>query len=230
MSGRIGSNLRRLVPLLILVPAVFGQTSQVPYAPGTDGPGPTFTNDTASLSYPGSYSSIRKADFRNLPILDPAGKPAAGISLKDGHYKRDELGDHFSMDLDSVHYLSTSTPSKGDFALVLYSWFAAGGSSDQGGTAQVFTVSAGHLRSVQEIGWDTHFQAGGPTDSFDPSTNTLLIRSAHYIPGDAHCCVSAMDIVTFRWDGNRFIQSSIQTELSAYGKKQGKILPKTSPR
>jgi len=58
------------------------------------------------------------------------------------------------------------------------------------------------------------------------SMNTLVIRSAHYIPGDAHCCVSAMDIVTFKWDGTRLVQSDIQTELSAYGKREGKIRPR----
>jgi hypothetical protein len=90
----------------------------------------------------------------------------------------------------------------------------------------VFTVSAGHLRSVQTIGWDTHFQAGQPTESFDPGTNALVIRSAHYIPGDAHCCVSAMDVVTFRWDGARLVQTGIQTELSEYGRSEGKTLPR----
>jgi hypothetical protein len=89
----------------------------------------------------------------------------------------------------------------------------------------VFTVSESRLRSVQMIGWDTHFQAGQPTDSFDPATNTLVIRSAHYIPGDAHCCVSAMDVVTFRWNGTRLVQTGIQTELSQYGKQEGKALP-----
>jgi len=33
-----------------------------------------------------------------------------------------------------------------------------------------------------------------------------------------------MDIVTFRWDGVRFAQSGIQTELSEYGKREGKTL------
>jgi hypothetical protein len=74
---------------------------------------------------------------------------------------------------------------------------AWGGSSSQGGMAKVFTMSGGRMRVVQEIDWDTYFDAGQPTHSFDPSTNTLVIRSAHYIPGDAHCCVSAMDAVTF---------------------------------
>jgi hypothetical protein len=112
-----------------------------------------------------------------------------------------------------------------DSAIVLYSWFAAGGSSSQGGIAEVFTVSGSHLRALQKIGWDTHFHAGEPTDSFDPKTKTLVIRSAHYMPGDANCCISAMDVVTFGWDGTRFVESGVQTELSEYGKSEGKVLP-----
>jgi hypothetical protein len=211
--------MRQLALLFILLAGAFGQTSQVPYAPDSDGPGPTFTTENISLSYPGSYSSIRKVDFRNLN-----GKPAGSFSLKNGNYKDDEPGSHFSMDLDSIHYLSTGS------ALVLYSWFDAGGSSSQGRTAELFTVSRGHLRSVQTINWNTHFQAGQPTHSFDSNTKTLLIRSAHYIPGDAHCCISAMDVVTFRWDGAHFIESGIQTELSEYGKREGKTLPTGLPR
>jgi hypothetical protein len=209
--------------LSLLAAIALGQTSQVPYAQQSDGPGPTFTSENVSVSYPGSYSSIRKVDFRNFKIPFFDEKP---FSLKNGHYKHDEPLGHWSIDLDSVYYLSTSPSSKGSSALVLYSWFGAGGSSSQGGIAEVFNVSVGHLRSVQEINWDTHFEeAGQPTESFDPRTNTLVIRSAHYIPGDAHCCVSAMDIVTFRWNGARFVQADLRTELSEYGRREGKTLP-----
>jgi hypothetical protein len=214
--------MRQLAPWFLLPSMAFGQTSQVPYAQQSDGPGPTFASENVSVSYPGSYSSIRKVDFRNFKIPFFDEKP---FSLKNGHYKHDESLGHWSIDLESVYYLSTSPSSKGSSALVLYSWFSAGGSSSQGGTVEVFTVSDGHLRSVQKIDWDTHFQAGQPTDSFDPGTNTLVIRSAHYIPGDAHCCVSAMDIVTFRWNGTRFVQAGVQTELSEYGRTEGKTLP-----
>ena len=141
-----------------------------------------------------------------------------GVFLQEGLSKSNDPSDHHSVRLDSVYYFGSLS------ALVLYSWSDGGGSSSQGGTAQVFTVSDGHLRSAQKIDWDTQFQAGQPTDSFDRSANTLVIRSAHYIPGDAHCCVSGMDIVTFRWDGVRFAQSGIQTELSEYGKREGKTL------
>ena len=173
------------IPVLIF--SVFateqGQTSPVSYAPDSDGPGPTFTCENVSFSLPRSYSSIRKVDFRNLrlPIFDAGGRPAGSVSFKNGRYKNSDPGDHYWEELNSIHYLPgpSSSPSKGGSALVLYSWFEGGGSSSQGGTAQLFTVSDGHLRSLQRIGWDTHFQAGQPTDSFDPRTNTLVIRSAH---------------------------------------------------
>jgi len=92
--------------------------------------------------------------------------------------------------------------------------------------AQVFTFSDGHLRMVQEMSWDTDFDAGLPTESFDTLTDSLLVRTAHYIPGDAHCCVSAMDVVRLIWDGTCFVQTGFRTELSAYGRKQGKQLPR----
>lgn len=94
----------------------------------------------------------------------------------------------------------------------------------------MFNLSGNRLCVVQEIGWDTHFLAGQPTDSFDPSTNTLVIRSAHYIPGDAHCCVSAMDLVTLRWDGTHLAPAEIETELSEYRKTARKTLPRLAPR
>jgi len=215
--------MRQLAILSALLAGAFGQTSPVPYF-GV----PSFSNEQLQHSYPGTFSSIRKVDFLNFRY---GPESIDAFPLKDGHYKHDQLYDHQSVDLDSVHYLpSRSLTSNGDSALVLLSWFAAVGSYNQGGVAEVFTLSDSRLRAVQEISWDTHFQAGGPTESFDASTSTLLIRSAHYIPGDAHCCVSAMDVVTFRWDGAEFVQASIQTELSKYGKDEGKTLPSSLPR
>jgi len=204
----------RTIALLVcgLTP-LFSQTSPVPYAPNSDGPGPTFSNVTATNPLPGRYSSIQKVDFRNL-------KP-----LKNGRYRENGDGSHYVEVLNKVYYLDTST-SNDQAALVLYSWSDAGGSSSQGGIAQVFRIRGGTLRSTQKIGWDTHFSAGQPFVTFDPMQNSLVIRSAHYILGDAHCCVSAMDVVTFRWDGVGFAQTDLQTELSQYGKKEGKQLPR----
>ena len=149
--------------------------------------------------------------------------------MKNGRYRRHEGGVYYSEQLDKVYYLGGPT-SNDQVALVLYSWFSAGGSSSQGDEAQVFKIVNGTLRSIQKIRWDTHFQAGLPFVTFDASANTLVIRSAHYIPGDAHCCVSAMDVVSFRWDGAAFVQSDLRTELSEYGRKEGKRLPVPAER
>ena len=203
--------MRSLSLITLILACAFGQTSRVPYASDSDGPGPTFTSKIAESYLPGRYSAIQKVDFRNL-------KP-----MKNGRYRKSGDGVHYSEEVDSIHYLGP--PSGGQAALVLYSWLSAGGSSSQGGVAEVFRTFNGALRSTQKITWDTHFQAGQPTVAFDTTTNTLMIRSAHYIPGDAHCCVSAMDVVTFRWDGTAFVQADLQTELSEYGKKEGKTLP-----
>jgi len=113
--------MRRVALLFLLVANAFGQKSPVPYALESDGPGPTFTSEDVSLSYQGSYSSIRNVDFRNLRVFVPdgAGKPAGSVLLKKGHYKRDESLSHFSMDLDSIYFLGTSPASKASSALVL---------------------------------------------------------------------------------------------------------------
>jgi hypothetical protein len=58
----------------------------------------------------------------------------------------------------------------------------------------------------------------GTVDSFDEKTNKPVVRSAHYLPGDAHCCVSAIN-VTPRWNGSRFVQTGIRTKLSDNGKR-----------
>ncbi len=192
---------------------LFSQTSPVPYAPNSDGPGPTFTNETVTSLLPGKYSSIQKVDFRNLK------------RLKNGRYGEDSDTGHYSEQLEAVYYLG-GPKSDGQVALVLYSWFGVGGSSSQGGRAQVYRIVNSTLRSTQKIDWDMHFDAGQPFVTFDRGNNMLVIRSAHYIPGDAHCCVSAMDVVTFRWDGTAFVESDLQTVLSGYGKKEGKTLPR----
>ncbi len=237
MGGRSGNELapKRILPIagLALLPVIaFAQISTVPYASDSDGPGPTYVSLKQDSAFPGTYSSIRAVDFRNLrvPVFDAAGMLTETFAFKNGHYRYDSPYGHYSEQLDSVCYLSISSLRQGRAALVLYSWSSVGGSSSQGQTARVFTVWAGRLRLVQQVHWDTHFQTHEPTATFNPTMKTLVIRSAHYIPGDAHCCVSAVDVVTFRWDGAAFVQSGINTELSEYGQAEGRALPKAIPR
>jgi hypothetical protein len=71
----------------------------------------------------------------------------------------------------------------------------------------------------------TQFQTKQSRFSFDPVTDTVVIRTAHYLPDDAHCCVSALDVVTLRWNGTQFEEIGFRTELSDYGKAERKTLP-----
>jgi hypothetical protein len=165
-------------------------------------------------------------DFQNLPVTfwkDQSGKPFLH-HLRDGKCKIDLHPGETSAEVAGVHYPNSSESGR-DYALVLYEEDDAGGSSSQWGFAQVFELADRRLRVVQQLDWDLHY--GGPygkLDTFNEETDTLKIVSAHYQPGDAHCCVSAVDLVTFRWDGRRLHQASLHTELSDYGKRAGKKL------
>ncbi len=202
---------------IVVVYPLLGQTSHVPYDPFG---GPTFATTQVNYSYAGSYTSIRAVDFRNFTFN--TGGPGGPFSLKNGSDKHDEPNDHTDIKLASVQYLGSQGQAQS--ALVLLSWFAAGGSSSQGGSALIFTVSSNRLRLTQTMQWDTHFETTEPTDSFDPRRNKLVVRTAHYMPGDARCCVSAMDVITLLWDGTRFVPANLKTELSDYGRDQGKTL------
>jgi hypothetical protein len=218
----------------VLLASAFGQTTQVPHEYG-----PGFTNKQFTYSYPGSFSSIGKIDFRKFLYFafDVDGKPipafvsqANGIALQNGQYNHRETGDYEELNLDSRFYLPQLSQSDGESALILLSWSAAGGSSSQWETAQIFKLLGEQLRVVQELKWEVHGVEALPTKSFDARTSTLVIRADHHLPGDGHCCISALDIVTFKWDGNRLVQKDIRTELSKYGKREGKILPITANR
>lgn len=212
------------LPFLPVSQLLSAQSSSVPY--DTDfGGGPTFDVVSASYSYPSSYRSIREVEFKNLTlnVLEEKAKPER-YRLKNGRCETDDHPGHTSVELGGIHYLSPGEAGR-EYAMALYSMNSVGGSSSQEGIAQVFELSSKRLRVTQQISWDLHF--GGPWapfDSYDEKTTTFVIRTAHYLPGDAHCCVSAVDIVTLRWNRSRFVQVDMRTELSDYGKHEGKKL------
>lgn len=53
---------------------------------------------------------------------------------------------------------------------------------------------------------------------------TMVVRSAHYLPGDAHCCVSAMEVIALKGNGSAFEESARRVELTDYGRREGKTL------
>jgi len=214
-----------LWPASSLAPSVWAQTSPIPY----DQPyGPLFSLRPSSYLYRRHYRSLHSVDFKNLTVLFPNyenGKWRV-FHLKNGECKVDYIHHlvHTSIEVAGVHYL-TSADAEREYALVLYEEDDAAGSSSQTGIAQVFELARKRVRVAQEIDWDLHYgEPFGPLDTFNERTNTLSIRSSHYLPGDAHCCVSAVDVVTYRWDGRHLFQTAIRTELSDYGRSEGKRL------
>ena len=111
---------------------------------------------------------------------------------------------------------------------MLYNDVQGGGSSTNSGIAQLFRLSGRTLELLQRVQWDGDVNRSADIwklFTFDPATSTLVARSSHYLPGDAHCCISAVDLVTFAWKDTHFEMASVRTELSENGKREGKTLP-----
>ena len=189
--------------------------------------GSTFHDVAVNYKYPSTYRNIREVDFRNLPVyyFQRNSNPSYAFPLKSGKYTATSQSEGEEVSLNSVHPLKESGADQ--YALAIYGWDSEAGSSGQVGIAQLFELSGGRLQIVQQIDWDWHY--GGLYERFaklfDDKAAILTFPSAHYLDGDAHCCVSAIDIVEMRWNGRRFIRSATRTELSDYGRREGKRLP-----
>jgi hypothetical protein len=205
--------------------SVCAQTSPVPYdQPG----GPLFSLTPSSYVYGRHYRSFHDIDFKNLTVVFPNYENGKWrfFHLRNGECKVDYIHHlvHTSVEVAGIHYL-TSAVTEREYALVLYEEADAAGSSNEEGIAQLFELARRRLRVAQQIDWDLHYGGPfGPLDTFNEATNTLSIHSSHYLPGDGHCCVSAVDVVTYRWDGRHFYQTALRTELTDYGRKEGKKL------
>jgi hypothetical protein len=210
-----------IIRFLFVTLALSAQLPPVPYG----ATGPSFSVISPRYVYAGSYQRIREVDFKNftLHLFHESGRRAFHFKLRSGGFQKREPTYYASVELESVHYLDSEKAGR-QHALVLWDLFEAAGSSSRSGIAQVFELANNRLQVTQQIDWDEHFDLRGSYVSFDQRTNSLIIRSAHYLPGDAHCCVSAMDVVIFRWTGTRFTQRTLRTELSEYGKVEGKKL------
>ncbi len=166
-------------------------------------------------------TTIRRIDFRNA-------RYEQGIRLKNGHWESKGRGGFGfgSVSLESVSYF-VSPSCMPECALVEYFEEAVGGSSNQFGVAKVYRVLFGKLELLQRISWDLHFGDWKSTRrmGFDAKKLEFTYPNAHYLDGDAHCCVSAVDVVTMRWDGKKFVRSALHTELTETGKEQGVKIP-----
>lgn len=230
MAEQLGfRNLRATVVTAVLfwsslsLPVVMrGQTRGVPYDRDF---GPGFYELALDDPQPGNYADIRAVNFhnRNITILDNNKHILSRAKLKNGWYEHRGKFLYETVKLDHVYYLSSEN-SESEVALVIYTWFAAAGSSNTNGIAEVYKLQHHQLKLLEQIGWDEHFETAKPYASFNKTSQTLTVRSGHYLPGDAYCCESADDVVTLRWDGEHLTQTSVSVELTKYGRENGKKL------
>ncbi len=194
------------------VSPLLAQTTKVPYGPD----GPSFHLKSYSYVYPNRYQSIHDVDFENLKTAfgnDENGKPWL-IQLRHGGWR---VGGRFvsynSICLKGVHILGSAEPGR-EYALTVFEEEDMGANPTFSGIAEVFELADKRLRATQLIDWDLRY--GGPEgslDDFDEKDNTLTIRAPHYRSGDYYKHPSALDIVSYHWDGRAFGQTFIQTEL-----------------
>ena len=212
------------VALFAIAFRLFAQAPSVPYAEFF---GPDFDNVHVQRSYPHVFASIRKVDFRNmrLTVFGRTGSPETVLPFKDGSRRWKEKGEVDEAKIEQVDYLTPAGAPEPEFALVIFHWVSIAEASDTDGFAQVFRFAGHELSAVQQLRWNEQFETKEKY-AFDAAAKTLTVRSAHYLPADAHCCISAMDVFTLHWTDSEFVQTGVKTELSDYGKREGKTLPK----
>jgi hypothetical protein len=180
-----------------------------------------------SFVYPKTYKRIQDVDFKNFRVRIYVDQKHISVTkqLRGGKYKVRDSSGFEEITLRSVHYIE-ATGENSRFAVVFLEDFYGGGSSNNDGFAEVFELTDHRLRLLQQIGWDEHI--GNPKSyfSYEDNTGRLVVRSAHSLPEDAHCCPSAFDVVTLQWNGSKFVQTRVHTELTEDGIKAGKALPK----
>ena len=216
MNRSLGS-----IAVLLISRYVCAQAPSVPYAQFF---GPDFDNVHVDHAYPGTSQSIQKVDFRSMRIIvfDQSGKMDTVLPFRNGSRKwKEKNGEADEAKIEEVDYL---TPAD-EYALVVFHWLSIAEASNTDGYAQLFRLANHELRVIQQLRWNEQIETKEKY-GFDAATKTLTVHSAHYLTGDAHCCISAMDVFTLQWKDGVFVQTGVKTELSDYGKREGKTLPK----
>ena len=211
--------------------AQFSATSKfVPYKGEL---GPVYHDWSLHYPYRNSYQRIQEVDFRNLtvPILfGENGGSGLRARLKNGRY----FVRHFpwgfdSVKLDSVHILSSDTNNR-QYAMVWYTWtsgYVTSKSVEE--VAYIFELKDQRLILREGLHCDKDFDASGPHISFKAKSRILIFRNPHSLQDDPEGVVSAMDIFTLRWNGNRFVPTDMRTQLSPQGVLLGSKLQPMNP-
>jgi hypothetical protein len=147
-----------------------------------------------------SSNGVCGVDYLNEPVSD--GEETA--SLKAGKYEEpsENLGGESSVD---VKLLSCVDRGAAEHALLATNWLSCGASCNSHEIVQVLELRGGHPVVVQQINFDSDARGTGATFDDNSRILTITARSNEESP---HCCPKSLDVVTYRWEGQQFVQSS----------------------
>ena len=205
-----------LAASLLLVPISAGQEQAEPkvevLSPLPYGEKGYYEISKPEFVYRDRYQSFAGADVKNFVIHSFGGKRHLICGkLKAGYWESHEDLALNSLRLINSYPLPSSDP-KLEFLLVIFEYNGVSGSSDSSGIVQVWKLSGSHLLIQQQIEYNTHFGGAGAYQKFSPEDQHLAVRASHYLPGDAHCCISAYDELTFHWTGSEYRLARIETK------------------
>lgn len=191
--------LRHRTSFTLLLASAFGITTSVFAQESKDAPTVEVTRPDYALSSESCQFSLER--FRNsTAYVFEGGTVSDSAELRNGNFERDDNPGHVASEFKWLMRRSGQAQSV-SYAIALYFWEWAGGSSSQSDIVQVFGCKDGHPLVLQQISNDAHSENAGV--KFDPVSGILTVKSVRYGSG-AHCCPEKLDIVTFRWSGNGF--------------------------
>jgi hypothetical protein len=167
------------------------------------------TEPSVHISYPNTvlHATARNVcdiDFRNIRLVRGSKYAQLHKGIMD---HRDKEG--FGFQTVTLEKVTCFGRRKGiaQYALVESMWTYGGGSSNNDCVVQVVTLKSERPVIVQQFDFDCHAITTGPT--FDSKTKKLTVR-ARTNDASPHCCASSLDVVYYRWNGNRFEQTKFR--------------------
>jgi hypothetical protein len=164
--------------------------------------GPAIDVSAPNRLLPIKAADACRGDFKNIRVFgENSGWTAR---LKSGKYERKLDSGYEAVSLDNVFCLKPGN-GKARRAVIVLNWLDCGGSCTNIGVVQLFEVRAAHPVIKQQFVFDSH--AAGTGAAFDEKSLSLTI-TARSDDGSPNCCAKNFDVVTYQWQGTKFVQQN----------------------
>jgi hypothetical protein len=166
------------------------------------------------FSYPPEVVSLADVDYKNyvLHTFDSNGKHWTCDQLHDGSWEGIKGGPLMArVTWRNTFALGNETASQ-SYLLVIFDYSSGAGFRDNDLYAQIWELHGNQLKIIQQLRFNIHRLEVEDSYSYDLAQKILKARATHYLPGEAHCCASAYDELTFHWSGTEFKLTKKETK------------------